>query len=76
MWRFKDLQQAFQVILKPNPNENSPFILVIKRENDEYIMDVWDKDSEEAQNIMDKSREMEFFYKSKNDASGRYYGWF
>ena len=76
MWRFMNLQQAFQQVLKPNPLKTSPYILVVDRKNDEYKMRILNINSDEAKIIRDRSNETGFIGKSVNSIYGRYYGWF
>lgn len=76
MWRFMDIQQSFQEQLKPDPVQNSPYLLIIERENDAYSMRILRKTSFEAKRIIATSKQTGFTGKSVPGQSGRLYGWF
>jgi HKD family nuclease len=76
MWRFMDIQQSFQEQLKPNPEQNSPYILIIERENNTYSMRILRNTSPEAKRIIATSKQTGFTGKSVPGQSGRLYGWF
>jgi len=75
MWRFMNLQQGFSFPLRPHLESPSPYVLVIKRPEDnnlsmEAIL------TTEAYNLFSVSSENGFTGESKRGTSGRLYGWF
>lgn len=76
MWRFMNIQQSFHEQLKPNPAQNSPYILIIEREDAAYSMRILRKTTPEAKRIVATSKQTGFTGKSVAGQGGRLYGWF
>lgn len=77
MWRFMNLQQGFDSDLRPDPDEPSPYVLVIRRRTASPAeLSIVDADSDTARDLEERSSELGLAGNSNPNGPGnRKYGW-
>jgi HKD family nuclease len=78
MWRFMNLQQGFNEPLRPDLASPSPYILVIERPKNSgnLMMKILGTESQQAREMIERSKLTGFTDTSRPGPSGRKFGWY